>query len=192
MTKTQQKTQIPFSMEVAAGIVAARCYQDRQFYQGMLKDPLETASQLISKETEISVDLKEELPNCKIHVLKNDNKRWHIVLPFEYHGEKPSLEEGFLTEDDLEQVAGGVFGLTAIGVSGLTAALGVTITTIGAQTMAVAGMWGVGGVAAAGYLSAGAIAGITAGVVAGGVALSAGIAVSAIAGLDAADIIDVW
>ena len=196
MSETRQKTQIPFSMEVAAGVVAEHCYQDRKFHQGMLKDPLATTSQLIAKGSKRPVNLKESLPNCKIHVLKNDNKRWHVVLPFEYRNETPSLEDGILTEDDLEQVTGGIFGLTAIGLSGLTVASGVTVATVAGQTIAVSGfsaaLWGVTGSIAAGYLSTGVIAGITAGIIAGGVALTAGITVSAIAGLDAAGIIDAF
>ena len=199
MPETQQQTQIPFSMEVAAGVVAEHCYQDRQFHQELLKDPLAAASQLVSKEAKSPVDLKEKLPNCKIHVLKNDNKRWHIVLPFEYRNEKPSLENGLLTEDDLEQVAGGIFGL---GAATGAAALGVATTsaaifTVGSTTFAaipalVAGSVFAGSATAGTFLSTGVVAGITAGIIGGGIALAGGVAISAIAGLDAAGIIDTW
>ena len=202
MSETYQKTQLPFSMEVAAGVVAEHCYQDRKFHQGMLKDPLATTSQLISKGTERPIELKEKMPNCKIHVLKNDNKRWHIVLPFEYRNETPSLEDGILTEEDLEQIAGGVFGLaavTGIGVGAIasvityfSAPLGLSIAVptvaFSAGAAAAAGVTGTAGT----FLSAGAIAGITAGIVAGGVALAGGVSVAAIAGLDAAGIIDAF
>ena len=193
MPKTQQQTQIPFSMEVAAGIVAEHCYQDRKFHRQMLKDSLATASQLISKETKSSVDLKEILPNCKLHVLKNNNKRWHIVLPFKYHGETPSLENGLLTEEDLEQVTGGIFGVataTGYSIGAIATNIAVVFTTVGAVAAPLGSFAGSAWTATTGtFLSTGVVAAITAGIVASGVALTTGITAVAIAGLDAADII---
>ena len=203
MQETQQTTQIPFSMEAAAGVVAEHCYQDRQLHHELLDDPLAVVSRFISEKAKRPVDLKEKLPNCKVHVLKNDNKRWHIVLPFEYHDETPSLENGILTEDDLEQVAGGIFGLS-LAAGGGVGAIATSVwliqsagALVAVPTLAAASAVGAGAgftVAAAGstFLSAGAIAGITAGIVGGGLALAGGVAVSAIAGLDAAGIIDAW
>ena len=185
-------------MEVAAGIVAEHCYQDRKFHRELLDDPYAVTSRLISKEVKRSFDVKEVLPNCKLHPLKNDNKHWHIVLPFEYDNKTPSLESGILTEDELEQVVGGIFGL--VSATSLISFIGsvasnVVIATLGSSSFVVtataAAHMGIAG-AASTFLSTGVVAGITAGIVGGGVALSAGVAISAIAGLDAASIIDAW
>ena len=194
MPETRQTTHLPFSMELIAGAVAEKCYTNGKLRDQLRADPLKAISALINEKTAKPFDLNKTLPNAKVHALPNTNKCWHIVLPYEHKEEQLSEDNGMISEENLKEVVGGIFGVAALGSAvAAAAAVGATlllpIGSIGTITAVSAG----GATASAGILlSSGAIAGITAGIVAGGVALTAGVTVGAIAGLDAAGIIDTW
>ena len=186
---TPAKNIIPQSQELISGWLAQQCYADKELRDKLRDDPFAYLSERCSELMEKPVDISRNFIGCKIHPLENTEKKWHIVLPIERSDTPP---EGFLSEEDLEQVDAGAIFATIAGIFGITSTMAGLMSTVGYVAPIIAGLTmffpeiGAGSVFIANSVMVATIASM----VATGAIVTAGITMAAIGGMDAAGIIN--
>ncbi len=78
-------------LDAAYGKVVARAWSDPSYKTRLMADP-----HAVLAEAGLSI-----APDVKINVVENSDKVLNLVLP-------PALEEGALSEDELEKIAAGI------------------------------------------------------------------------------------
>ena len=185
MAQTKKQIHLPSSPESIASVLAEKCYKSTKFRQDLKSNSVETISNMFNSSTDQNIELKNNLSMLNITPLENTSKRWHVVLP----PVEVSTDE-ILNEDQLEQVVGGIvftFGAVAGAGVALSGAI-ATGTAVGAAGGTGAAVAGIGTAVASGLSTAVSIASIVA-AIGLGVSVVGGVVGSALAGLDASDII---
>ena len=136
--RTVKVSELPPTLEVSAGLIANRCYKDRDFMEDIksdaksafrhdaktfYKEHVEDKSMQKKVLSSLSLLDKDEDFPLDIVVCRNTSKKWHIPLP-------PAGGRKVLSEEELRQIAGGeIIGGLFIASYGAFFSAGVATTT---------------------------------------------------------------